>query len=204
MAKKKVKEEAAQPVEKQSVVYFVTGSKQVTGQEFMQYYSSALLERAKSPNTEAYFIVNDDPGVGWFTLFTLAGALEYDEQPRVTVYYVGEHPFADGAPQEMIDLLKKSNFSFIKKGFDSVEERNLAMAVSSALDYHVLFGYDDEDTIKQNIVYHHYPYDKIMELCKPYIENSTNEFWSIISRKPNEQLHEEVPAENQEGVNTEA
>lgn len=124
-----------------SNVYFISGHRDITTEEFDCYYVPALINYSEDPDIR--FIVGDYYGVDIMAQDYLVNILKIDPS-RITVYHMME------APRNINPLITKT-----KGGYQSDEERDAAMTMASCDDIAYVRKGKETSGTAQNILRRH-------------------------------------------------
>ena len=117
------------------MIYFISGHRNITDDEFMTHYSPKILEAIKDPN--AKFVVGDYDGVDILAQHFLNGLI-HDED--LTVYHMGDKPMN-------IDGNWKTDGGYI----DDIH-RDSTMTVNSDIDIFWIRTWGENSGTEQNIL----------------------------------------------------
>lgn len=172
-------------VKKNKIVVFVSGNKDISEKDYMQYYMP-LLQALTKVHEEIYYVMSDDNGVSELTQMFLSKALK--DKTVVSIFGTGEKP----------NVFIDNDYLYIG-GFKTLEERDAAMTASSNKDLHIILGGKGDSAIKNNICRRltpKYDYKKFLSAKHNIV------FWSIlfglVSSDDVEKLQDKLEKENNE------
>lgn len=115
------------------MIYFISGHRDITDDEFMTHYSHKLLEALRDPNAE--FVVGECDGVDAITQHFMIGKTD-----KLTVYHIGDNP--------------KNNIGDwpTKGGYKNDIHRDSVMTAISDIDIFWIRKWDLNSGTEQNIL----------------------------------------------------
>ena len=127
-------EETKQPSKQ---VVFISGNTDMNDKQFMTYYAPQIMELANDPNVE--FNIGDDEGCALMVQMLLSKPDKFDKS-RVNIFYMGD---------KIRNIVHKDYITI--GGFQTLEERNAGMTLSSNLDYHIILEGKGRTMVGDNI-----------------------------------------------------
>ena len=149
---------------------FISGIETISLDQFNLYYRPRLLELCKNP--EINFNISDDTGCSALVQDLLIKTLPEEQLKRVVVFCLH-------SPQYVL-----SEGFHLVGGFNTLEERNAAMTVTSDADYHIILSGRGKSAVENNICRRNSPeYDFSKFLLKGNFE-----FWSLMFKQEEESV----------------
>lgn len=132
------------------MIYFVSGHRDITEEEFKKHYVPLLVEILDS-NRYARFVVGDCKGVDKMTMDFLADAAE-DGDIELTVYHMFDSPRVTpgDVPMKYIETVFNGSVEF-KGGYKTDLERDMTMTKESHVDIAWIRPGKDTSGTAQNI-----------------------------------------------------
>jgi len=128
-------EDAVEQIQERRVI-FISGNTDLDEKQFMTYYAYQISELLKNKNI--FFNLSDDDGCSAMLQSMFAKMI--DDKSRVNVFHMGN------------SLKNLFSGEFVTVGyFNTLEERNAAMTLSSNMDYHIILEGKGKSAVEKNI-----------------------------------------------------